>query len=253
VEAPEFALTGAGVDVVVFALADTGLAAVASAGAVTTGAAALFEAAGAEETEVGAGVVDAVLVDAGAVAAGLVDAGGVGAGAVGEGAVCAGAVCAEAVGAGAFEAAAVTEGAVDDEFVGEVETTTVVDLTSVVVQPPDVVGALDAGAAAAGAMEVGAAAAGVLAEVTATAGAGAAGAGVELPVLGDTFEPAGAAGDDGGCCGLADVIVVSLGAVTVVSRRAVAVFDALRTLSGGRAGEEADRAVARRTCSIIAE
>jgi hypothetical protein len=81
-------------------------------------------------------------------------------------------------------------------------------------------------------------------------GAGAAGAAVEPPAVEDTFDPAGAAGDGGGAC-LA-VIVVSRGAVMAVSRRAVAVFDALRTLSVGRAGE-ADRTVARRTCSIIAD
>jgi hypothetical protein len=46
-------------------------------------------------------------------------------------------------------------------------------------------------------------------------------------------------------------MVVSRGAVRVVSRRTVAVFDALRTLSIGSAGE-ADSAVAKRTCSIIA-
>jgi hypothetical protein len=139
---------------------------------------------------------------------------------------------------------------------GEVETTTVVDLTSVVVQAPAVVVVLDEGAAAAGVLvedaattgglEAGAAAAGVFEE-----GADAAGAVAELPALDDTFDPAGAAGDGGGEACLA-MIVVSRSAVTVVSRRAVPVFDALRTLSGGRAGE-ADRAVARRTCSIIAE
>jgi hypothetical protein len=104
-------------------------------------------------------------------------------------------------------------------------------LTSVVVQAPDVVLALDWGAASAGVLVEGVAAACVL--------------------LDDTFEPAGAAGDGAGAACLA-VIVVSRGAVTAVSRRAVPVFDALRTLSVGRAGE-ADRAVARRTCSIIAE
>jgi hypothetical protein len=177
----------------VFALAVTGLVAVASAGEAAAGEAAAgeaaagavaaglaaFEAAGALEV-----VVDPVVVDAGGVAV-------------------------EAVG----------------ELEGAVETTTVVDLTSVVVQPPEVVVALDEGAAE-----------GV----------------VVLPALDGTFEPAGAAGDGGGEACLAAVSVVSRGAAMVVSRRAVAVFDALRTLSVGRAGE-ADRAVARRTCSIIAE
>jgi hypothetical protein len=150
----------------------------------------------------------------------------------------AGAAAAGVVGAGAGEAGA--------EVAGEVETTTVVDLRSVVVQAPAVV-ELDESAGAAGEVEEAAAAAGVLAE-----GAGAAGAVVELPpVLDDTFEPAGAAGGGGDAC-LAPVIVVSRGATMVVSRRAVAVFDALRTLSVGKAGE-ADRAVAKRTCSIIAE
>ncbi|HEX7980139.1 MAG TPA: hypothetical protein VF461_16135 [Gemmatimonadaceae bacterium] len=204
-------------------------------------------------------LVEAVLVGATAVGAGLVDADAAGAGLVGAGAVCE-AVGAEAVGAGAFEAGVVAAGAVDVEFAGEVETTTVVDLTSVVVQEPEVV-ALDAGAVAAGVLDDCGAAAGVVAEVAATVGAGAAGAGaagagaagavVELPVLDDTFEPAGVAGDGGEAC-LVAVTVVSRGAVTVESRRTVAVFDALRTLSAGRAGEEADRAVASRTCSIIA-
>jgi hypothetical protein len=81
-------------------------------------------------------------------------------------------------------------------------------------------------------------------------GAAPAGAVAEAPAVEDTFEPAGATGDGGGAC-LA-VTVVSRGAVTVVSRPTVAVLDALRTLSVGRAGE-ADRAVARRTCSIIAD
>jgi hypothetical protein len=97
----------------------------------------------------------------------------------------------------------------------------------------------------------GAAVAVVLAVGAGAAGVVAAGVVVELPALDDTFEPAGAAGDGGAAC-FAAVIVVSRGAVMVVSRRAVPVFDALRTLSVGRAGE-ADRAVARRTCSIIAE
>lgn len=150
-------------------------------------------------------------------------------------AACCTTVCSEraattGAGAGAVGAAA-GAGAGGVEFVGAVETTTVDDLTSVVVQPPDVAVALDWGAASAGVLEEGVAAAAC--------------------VLGDTFEPAGAAGDGGGAACLA-VIVVSRGAVTVVSRRAVPVFDALRTLSVGRAGE-ADRAVARRTCSIIAE
>jgi hypothetical protein len=114
----------------------------------------------------------------------------------------------------------------------------------VVVQAPDV-GALDEGAAAAGVLEAEEGAVGALVE-----GDDAAGAVVEPPAVEDTFEPAGATGDGGGAC-LA-VTVVSRGAVMVVSGRTVPVFDALRTLSVGRAGE-ADRAVARRTCSIIAD
>ncbi|MBW8770436.1 MAG: hypothetical protein JF589_11810 [Gemmatimonadetes bacterium] len=134
-----------------------------------------------------------------------------------------------AAGLAAAASAGVEAGVEGDE---EVETTTVDDLTSVVVQPPGVVAALAepwAGAV-------------VLAEA-------AAGADVEPPALDGTFEPAGTAGDGGAC--LAAVIVVSRAAVMVVSRRTVADFDALRTLSVGRAGE-ADRAVAKRTCSIIA-
>ena len=135
--------------------------------------------------------------------------------------------------------------AADADVAGEVETTTVDDLTSVVVQAPEVVVGLD-GAGAAGVFEAAAAvAAGVLEE-----GAAAAGAVVGFPALDVTFEPAGAAGACGVAC-LTAVTVVSRGAETVVSRRAVPAFDALRTLSVGRAGE-ADRAVARRTCSIIA-
>jgi len=147
--------------------------------------------------------------------------------------------------------AVVGAGAADVEAEGEVETTTVDDLTSVVVQAPELVFELDVGAAAAGVPVEGAAVAVVLTVGAGAAGVVAAGVVVELPALDDTFEPAGAAGDGGAAC-FAAVIVVSRGAVMVVSRRAVPVFDALRTLSVGRAGE-ADRAVARRTCSIIAE
>jgi hypothetical protein len=114
----------------------------------------------------------------------------------------------------------------------------------VVVQAPDVV-ALDEGAGAAAVLEDEEGAAGALVE-----GAVAVVPVAELPAVEDTFEPAGVAGDGGGAC-LA-VTVVSRGAVMVVSGRTVADFDALRTLSVGRAGE-ADRAVARRTCSIIAD
>jgi hypothetical protein len=160
-------------------------------------------------------------------------------------------VGAGAVGAGAVGAGAVGAGAAGVEVEGEVETTTVEDLTSVVVQAPELVVELDVGAAAAGVPVEGGAATVVLAVGAGAAGVVAAGVVVELPALDDTFEPAGAAGDDGEAC-FAAVIVVSRGAVMVVSRRAVPVFDALRTLSVGRAGE-ADRAVARRTCSIIAE
>ena len=145
--------------------------------------------------------------------------------------------------------AVVGAGAAGVEVEGEVETTTVEDLTSVVVQAPELAVELDAGAVAAGVPVEGAAVAIVLAE--GAAGVVAAGVVVELPALDDTFVPAGAAGD-GGAAFFAAVIVVSRGAVMVVSRRAVPVFDALRTLSVGRAGE-ADRAVARRTCSIIAD
>ena len=160
--------------------------------------------------------------------------------------LCSGRAATAVVGAGAAG-----EGAAGVEVEGEVETTTVEDLTSVVVQAPELVVGLDAGAAAAGVPVEGGAATVVLAVGAGAAGVVAAGVVVELPALDDTFEPAGAAGDDGEAC-FAAVIVVSRGAVMVVSRRAVPVFDALRTLSVGRAGE-ADRAVARRTCSIIAE
>jgi len=146
--------------------------------------------------------------------------------------------------------AVVGAGAAGVEVEGEVETTTVEDLTSVVVQAPELAVELDAGAAAAGVPVEGAAVAVVLAVGAGAAGVVAAGVVVELPALDDTFEPVGAAGDGGAAC-FAAVIVVSRGTVMVVSRRAVPVFDALRTLSVGRAGE-ADRAVARRTCSIIA-
>jgi hypothetical protein len=145
-------------------------------------------------------------------------------------------------GAGVDRAAVVWAGADGTGVAGEVETTTVDDFRSVVVQPPDVV-AFDEGAVATGVLEEGAA--GALVE-----GAAAAGAVVEAPAVEDTFEPAGAAGDGGGACLAASV--VSWAAVMVVSGRTAAVFDALRTLSVGRAGE-ADRAVARRTCSIIAD
>ena len=159
--------------------------------------------------------------------------------------LCSGRAATAVVGAGAVGA-----GAEGVEVAGEVETTTVEDLTSVVVQAPELVVELDAGAAPAGVPVEGAAVAVVLAVGAGAAGVVAAGVVVELPALDDTFEPAGAAGDGGAAC-FAAVIVVSRGAVMVVSRRAVPVFDALRTLSVGRAGE-ADRAVARRTCSIIA-
>src|SRR5689334_16655366 len=109
--------------------------------------------------------------------------------------VCSGRAATTGAGAGAVVAAA-GAGAGGVEFVGAVETTTVDDLTSVVVQAPDVVVALDWGAASAGVPEEGVAAA---------------------CVLDDTFEPAGAAGDGAGAACLA-VIVVSRGAVTVVSR-----------------------------------
>jgi hypothetical protein len=165
--------------------------------------------------------------------------------------LCSGRAATAVVGAGAVGAGAVGAGAAGVEVEGEVETTTVEDLTSVVVQAPELVVELDAGAAPAGVPVEGAAVAVVLAVGAGAAGVVAAGVVVELPALDDTFEPAGAAGDGGAAC-FAAVIVVSRGAVMVVSRRAVPVFDALRTLSVGRAGE-ADRAVARRTCSIIAD
>jgi len=163
--------------------------------------------------------------------------------------LCSGRAATAVVGAGAVGAGAAGV-EVEGEVEGEVETTTVEDLTSVVVQAPELVVELDAGAAAAGVPVEGAAVAVVLAVGAGAAGVVAAGVVVELPALDDTFEPAGAAGDGGAAC-FAAVIVVSRGAEMVVSRRAVPVFDALRTLSVGRAGE-ADRAVARRTCSIIA-
>jgi hypothetical protein len=211
-DAVEFAVAGAGVEVAAFAVAATGLVAVASAGVE-----------------------------------------GAGAGTAGLAALEAAAVFGAALFGTVLEAAAGAEGAV--------ETTTVVDLTRVVVQPPDVVVALDAGAAAAGVLAEGEAAAGALVvdaatvvveEGAAAAGADVAGAVVELPALDDTFEPAGAAGEGGGEACFTAEIVVSRSAVMVVSRRTVPAFDALRTLSVGRAGE-ADRAVAKRTCSIIAE
>ena len=118
--------------------------------------------------------------------------------------LCSGRAATAVVGAGDVGA-----GAAGVEVEGEVETTTVEDLTSVVVQAPELVVELDAGAAAAGMPVEGAAAAVVFAAGAGAAGVVAAGVVVELPALDDTFEPAGAAG-------------------------------------------EADRAVARRTCSIIA-
>jgi hypothetical protein len=147
-------------------------------------------------------------------------------------------------GAGAIGAAVVEAGAGDVAAPGEVETTTVEDFTRVVVQEPEVVVALDDGAGAEGVAEEEAAAVCRLA-----AGAGAAGAVVEVPALDDVVEPAGAAGDGEACFAAASV--VSRGAEMVVSRLTGPAFDALRTLSIGRAGE-ADRAVAKRTCSIIA-
>ena len=140
----------------------------------------------------------------------------------------------------AVASAGAVAGAEDD---GEVETTTVLDFTNVVVQPPEVV-VLPEAAGAATVFEEG------VAEAAALDGAVAAGALVDAPAVDETFEP-GAEGDGGGAC-LAAVIVVSRGTATVVSRPTVTPFDALRTLSVGRAGE-ADRAVAKRTCSIIAD
>ena len=198
------------------ATADTSAGAAARAGAALPSARGAVDVATTLEPAATSAVAGAVLSGAGTTAAACCTT------------VCSGRAATTGAGAGTVVAAA-GAGAGGVEFVGAVETTTVDDLTSVVVQAPEVVG-LDWGAASAGVLEEGAAAA---------------------CVLDDTFEPAGAAGDSGGAACLA-VIVVSRGAVTVVSRRAVPVFDALRTLSVGRAGE-ADRAVARRTCSIIAE
>jgi len=189
---------GAGVEVLVFALAATGLADVASAGAVATsvfaaGTRAGFAALGGvavlaagAEPEV---VAEAVLAEAG----------------VGAGAVDADAAGAEAVGAGFVDA-----GTGDVVAEGEVETTTVDDFTREVVQLPDVV-VLGDGAAATGVLEEGAEATGGFED-----GAVEAGAVVELPAVDDTFEPAGAAGDGAGDACLAAVTVVSR-AVTVVS------------------------------------
>jgi hypothetical protein len=128
--------------------------------------------------------------------------------------------------------------------VGADETTTVEDFTSVVVQEPEFVAVLD-GAATAGAFEEFATAVCCVL----TAGAGAAGVVEEVPALDDALVPLGAAGEGEAC--FAAAIVVSRDARMVVSRRTGPTFDALRTLSVGRASE-ADRAVANRTCSIIA-
>jgi hypothetical protein len=232
-----FTLAGAGVVVFALAGADAAVFAVAVAGALTFALAGVLVCALAGA---GVGVPAFALAETG-----LADV------------TSAGAAAGTADGLAAFVGAVMLEAAlepVDSEAVGagaegDVETTTVDDLTSVVVHAPDVVVALDegAGAAAAGVLEEGAAARDVFGD-----GAGAAGAVVELPALDDTFEPVGAAGDGGGEACLVAVIVVSRSAVTVVSRRTGPAFDALRTLSVGRAGE-ADRAVAKRTCSIIAE
>ena len=173
-----------------------------------------------------------------------------GAGAVLSGAGTALTACWTTLCSGRAATAVVGAGAVGVDVEGEVETTTVEDLTSVVVQPPELVVALDAGVAAVDVPVEGAAVAVVFAAGAGATSVVAAGVVVELPALDDTFEPAGAAGDGGAAC-FAAVIVVSRGAMMVVSGRAVPGFDALRTLSVGRAGE-ADRAVARRTCSIIA-
>jgi len=116
---------------------------------------------------------------------------------------------------------------VEVEADGLVETTTVDDLTRVVDQFPaaaDVVGE-DVGAGAV-----------VCADTW------------PAPVDG-ALDPAGATGVGAAC--FAAITVVSERAEIVVSERAAPGFAALRTLSVGRAGE-ADRAVASRTCSIIA-
>lgn len=207
----------------------SGRAATTEAGAGAGVVAFALAAAGADALECGLAAAGTVVAVIALAATGLVAVASAGEAAAG--AVAAGLAAFEAAGAlevvvdpVVVDAGGVAVGAVG-ELEGAVETTTVVDLTSVVVQPSEVVVALEEGAAD-----------GV----------------VVLPALDGTFEPAGAAGDGGGEACLAAVSVVSRGAVMVVSRRAVAVFDALRTLSVGRAGE-ADRAVARRTCSIIAE
>jgi hypothetical protein len=110
-----------------------------------------------------------------------------------------------------------------------VDVTTVDDLTSVVVHELDVVAAEEGAAVRAGAV-------------------------AWLPALGafdpaaatDPTVPAGTIGTigGGGTC--------LAGVERVVSGRALAVLAALRTLSVGRAGE-ADRAVASRASSIIAD
>jgi hypothetical protein len=144
----------------------------------------------------------------------------------------AGLVAVASAGAGAagvefVEAEVAGVGVVDVATAGLVETTTVDDLTRVVVQPP-------VAAEVAGEVE----------------GAGAvACVDVWLAPLDGALDPAGATG--GGAICFAAVTVVSGREESVVSERAAAGFAALRTLSVGRAGE-ADRAVASRTCSIIA-
>jgi hypothetical protein len=113
------------------------------------------------------------------------------------------------------------------EPAGAVETTTVDDLTRVVVQLSE---AVDVALLVEGE--------GAVACVDAW-----------LAPLDGALDPAGATG--GGATCFAAVTVVSGRVERVVSVRAAAGFAALRTLSVGRAGE-ADRAVASRTCSIIA-
>jgi hypothetical protein len=122
-----------------------------------------------------------------------------------------------AAGSAAFDAAAF--GATGDPVAdaeGELETTTVDDFTSVVVQEPFVVVVLGDGVAAACALEVGAAATGGFEDGAGAAGAVVEGVLVELPAVEDTFEPAGAAGEGAGDACLAAVTVVSR-AMTVVS------------------------------------